>query len=180
MTLSYLSLAVAAVISVRTSVSVHRYLGFGAMAASGAAVNYFLMEPVHSFRISQIGDLTALGFYSLLGMFVALYQTASVRHAVALAVPRFQPVRRSPGESADLLDAYHFNLLVQLCADIGRMRGTSVDLRVVLNIALKRLGVDSERSSREILEDVQRQLEYEAWIASQLSGEKLSSPEDGR
>lgn len=168
MTLGYLMLLVAAIVSVRAGVSVHRYLSFGAMAAGGAAVNYFFMEPVYSFRVSQATDMTALGFYGLLGMFVALYKTAPVPNAADFTLARLQPVGRSPDDSADLLDVYHFDLLVQLCAELGGMRGSSVDLSAVLNLALRKLGADSESSAPEILEDVRRQVEYEQWIASQL------------
>ncbi len=169
MNLGYLMLVIAAVISVGTSLSVHRYLGLGTMAAGGAVVNYFFMEPVHSFRISQIGDIAALGCYGVVGMIVVLSQTTAVRPGTALRLARFQLHARSIDESTPLLDGYHFDLLVQLCAEISRMRGASVDLRDVLNVALRRLGEDSESASGEILDDVQRQLEYEEWIASQLA-----------
>ncbi len=168
MSLSYLSLVIVAALSVRASASIHRYLGFGTMAAGAVAVNYFLMEPVHSFRVSQIGDMLALGCCGFVGMFAAIYQTASVRRAATLVLPRFQSKHRSLWENAELLDVYHFELLVQLCAEIARMRGFPVDRRVILNIALRRLEADSEASSREILEDIRCQVAYEEWSASHL------------
>ncbi len=170
-------LALAALVSVGASVSVHRYLGLCAIAAGGAGVNYFLMDPVYSFRVSQISDIAALSFYGVVGMFVTLHQTSQ---AGAFTFRRYQPHRRSPTrDGATLLDKYHFDLLVQLCVEIGKMSGTSVDFRDVLNVALRRLGekVDSG-GAREILEDVRLQLEYEEWAVSKLSGEEDESSKD--
>lgn len=152
MTPAYLILALAAIIAMGVRVSVHRYLGLCAIAAGGVGVNYFLMDPIYSLRVSQAGDIAALSLYGAFGMFVALH--------------RAQPARRS---RAIPLDAYHFGLLVHLCAEINRISVTPVDDRKVLSVALRRLRqkMDSEGPG-EILEDMRLQLEYERWVAPKL------------
>ncbi|PZR75082.1 MAG: hypothetical protein DLM73_06160 [Chthoniobacterales bacterium] len=156
---AYLMLALSAAIAMYASISIHRYCGLCAIAAGGAWVNYFFMNPVYSFRISQTGDIAALSVYGVFGLFVTLHQTKNSRPHL------------SSRDRATLLDAYHFGLLMQLCSEINKVRGASVDLREVLNVALQRLRqeVDLKRAD-EILEDIRSQLEYEKWAASKLSG----------
>jgi hypothetical protein len=103
-----------------------RLVSLGMTAVCSAAMAFFLMPPVHSFRISQTSDRIALGLYSALGLVVAKSAPSRKKRAI---------IREGPRQNNNLVKLSEVDTQVVMTelmsSDVGarlRVAGVAVDV----------------------------------------------------
>jgi hypothetical protein len=124
-----------------------RLVCLGTTAVSSAAMAFFLMPPVHSFRVSDTSDRFALCFYDAVGLVVA--KSAPSRKKCACSreepTPNSYPVR-SPQTDIQAV------MTELMSSDVGarlNVAGVAVDVARTARICASRLVLGKERDGVE-------------------------------